>query len=91
MSLADFIYEKPTKSFHLGIALKDEDQVIGDLWVYLIENNRMASVAIRISRECHGKGYGTESLAAMTEFCFTKTELQRLWAAVEVRNIASDS
>ena len=33
--------EKPTKSLHLGIALKDADQVIGDIWVYLIENDRI--------------------------------------------------
>ena len=40
---------KPTKSFHLGISTKDNDKVIGDLWVYLIEKNRMASVALRLS------------------------------------------
>ena len=42
--------EKPTKSFHLGVALKDDDKVVGDLWVYLIEKDRMASVAIRLSK-----------------------------------------
>ena len=26
--------EKPTKSFHLGIAEKESDKVIGDIWVY---------------------------------------------------------
>lgn len=81
--------EKPTKSFHLGIALKESDQVIGDLWVYLIENDRMASVAIRIAKKHQGNGYATEALAAMTKFCFTKTELQRLWSKVDIRNKAS--
>ena len=81
--------KKPTKSFHLGISVKDLDKVIGDLWVYLIENDRMASVAIRISKKYHGKGYGTEALSAMVSFCFEKTELKRLWAEVDVRNVAS--
>ena len=45
--------EKPTKSFHLGVALKDDDKVVGDLWVYLIEKDRMASVAIRLSEGVH--------------------------------------
>jgi len=81
--------EKPTKSFHLGIALKDTDKVIGDIWVYLIENDRMASVAIRVSRAYHGLGFGTEALRAMTRFCFENTELKRLWTEVDVRNIAS--
>ena len=81
--------DKPTKSFHLGIAQKDSNKVIGDIWVYLIENDRMAFIAIRLSKEWHGKGYGTESLSAMTRFCFENTELQRIWTEVDVRNVAS--
>ena len=81
--------ERPTKSFHLGIAEKDSNEVIGDLWVYLIENDRMAQVAIRLSKEKHGQGYGTEALSAMTRFCFENTELQRLWTQVDVRNTGS--
>ena len=64
-------------------------KIIGDLWVYLIENDRMASVAIRLASQCHGRGYGTEALSAITEFCFANTELQRLWTEVDVRNTAS--
>lgn len=81
--------EKPTKSFHLGIEEKESKKVIGDIWIYLIENDRMASVAIRLAPVCQGKGYGTEALSEMTHFCFEKTELQRLWTSVDVRNIAS--
>ena len=81
--------EKPTKSFHLGIEEKLSGKVIGDLWVYLIENDRMASVAIRLAPACQGKGYGTEALSEMTRFCFENTQLQRLWTKVDVRNIPS--
>ena len=81
--------ERQTKSFHLGIAEKDSNEVIGDLWVYLIENDRMAQTAVRLSKEKQGMGYGTEALSAMTEFCFANTELQRLWTKVDVRNTAS--
>ena len=81
--------EKPTKSLHLGIALKDADRVIGDIWVYLIENDRMASVAVRLSSSYQGNGYGTEALSAITKFCFENTELKRLWTEVDTRNIAS--
>ncbi|MBR2548175.1 MAG: GNAT family N-acetyltransferase [Eubacterium sp.] len=81
--------EKPTKSFHLGIAEKVSDNVIGDIWVYLIENDRMAQIAIRLSKLAQGIGYGTEALSAMTRFCFENTELKRLWTKVDIRNIAS--
>lgn len=81
--------ERPTKSFHLGIAEKQSDEVIGDLWVYLIENDRMAQIAIRLSKDKQKRNFGTEALSAMTRFCFENTELQRLWTEVDVRNIAS--
>ena len=81
--------DKPTKSFHLGIAEKPGDMVIDDIWVYLIENDRMAQIAVRLSNNVHGRGYGTESLSAMTSFCFKHTELQRLWTKVDARNIDS--
>ena len=80
---------KPTKSFHWGIALQSSDAVIGELWVYLIENDRMAKVAFRLGAPYHGQGYATEALREAVEFCFTNTELQRLWSDVDVRNIAS--
>ena len=81
--------ERPGKSFHLGIEEKSSGKVRGDVWVYLIENDRMASVAIRFARVSQGKGYGTEALSAVTRFCFDHTELQRLWTEVDVRNIPS--
>ena len=81
--------EKPTKSFHLGIEEQVSGKIIGDLWVYLIENDRMASVAIRLAPNCQGQGFGTEALNAITRFCFTHTQLQRLWTKTDVRNIAS--
>ncbi len=81
--------ERPAKSFHLGVEEKISNKVIGDIWVYLIEKDRMAKVAIRLAPDCQGKGYGTEALSAMTGFCFEHTELQRLWTEVDIRNIPS--
>lgn len=81
--------EKPTKSFHLGIEENESGKVVGELWVYLIVGDRMATVAIRLSPTCQGCGFGTEALAAMTRFCFEHTELQRLVTEVDVRNLAS--
>lgn len=81
--------ERPSKSFHLGIAERSSDRVIGDIWIYLIEQDRMAQAAVRLARAVHGRGYGTESLSAMTRFCFENTELRRLWAKVDAENTAS--
>lgn len=81
--------EKPTKSFHWGIEYKEDKKVIGEVWVYLIENNRMAKVAFRLSESYQNRGYITEAMLEVIKFCFENTELQRLWSDVDVRNIAS--
>lgn len=81
--------ERPTKSFHWGIVHKKDDKVIGEMWVYLIENDRMAKVAFRLSPIYQGYGLMAEALSEVVIFCFEKTELQRLWSDVHVLNIAS--
>lgn len=81
--------EKPAKSFHWGIIHKQDHKVIGDMWVYLIENDRMAKVAFRLSPACQGKRLMTEALVRAVIFCFEETELQSLWADVHIQNIAS--
>lgn len=81
--------KKPTKSFHWGIVQSADFKVIGEVWVYLIENDRMAKGAIRLGRKYHGHGCGTEVLRETVRFCFVHTELRRLWSDVDVRNTAS--
>ena len=81
--------DKPTKSFHWGVVSKEENKVIGEAWVYLIESDRMAKVALRLSERYHGRGFATEALRRVVRFCFEQTELQRLWTDVDVRNAAS--
>lgn len=81
--------ERPTKSFHWGIVHKKDDKAIGEMWVYLIENDRMAKVAFRLSPTYQGNGLMAEALTEVVIFCFEKTELQRLWSDVHVLNIAS--
>lgn len=80
---------KPTKSFHWGIIYKADKKVIGELWVYLIENDRMAKVAFRLSPAYQGKGLMSKALESVVNFCFEKTELQRLWTDVHILNISS--
>lgn len=81
--------EKPTKSFRWGIEHRESSKLIGDFWLYLIENNRQAVVAFRLSPAFQGQGLAAEALSRVVEFCFSQTELQRLQAEVHVQNHAS--
>lgn len=88
----ELIFEKPnrpTKSFHLFIELKDDKKVIGDIYIYLIEKDIKAKVAIRLNPKYHNKGLGTEAVNAMVKWCFLNTELENIWSDVDQNNIAS--
>lgn len=79
--------EKPSKSFHWGIEF--EEKIVGEIWIYLIENDKMAKLAYRVAPSCQGKGIATEAVRSAVDFCFKNTELKRIWTDVDVRNIAS--
>ncbi|MDF2588508.1 MAG: acetyltransferase family [Anaerocolumna sp.] len=83
------IKRKPNPDFVWGIVLKSNMKVIGEIYVINIENNRMAKVAYRVSKQYWGKGFTTEALKCVVEFSFEETELQKLWTDVDTRNIAS--
>jgi len=72
-----------------GIALKDTNKIIGQIFINCIENNRMAHVGYRTTRAYWNNGYATEALKSVLQFCFKQTELKRLWTDVDVRNEAS--
>lgn len=81
--------QRTSKSFHWGIEHLQDNKLIGDLYVYLIENDRQANVAFRISPAYQGKGFAAEALQSVVHFCFNNTQLQRLQAGVDIRNHAS--
>lgn len=81
--------EKPTKSFHLGIEFKDENKVIGDIYIYLIERDKKAKVAIRLNKKYHNIGIGSEAVSVMIKWCFDNTELETIWTDVDMRNVPS--
>lgn len=80
---------RPTKSFHWGLVPREAGKVEGELWVYLVENDRMAKVAFRLAPAFQGRRLMAEALSRAVEFCFGETELRRLWADVHVGNAAS--
>ena len=60
--------ERPTKSFHWGIVHKKDDKVIGEMWIYLIENDRMAYKQPRQSKVSVEKQTAGQSLAPAKTF-----------------------
>ena len=81
--------EKPSKSFHLGIYYNEDAKVIGDIYIYLIEKDHKAKIAIRLNPTYHKKGIATEAINTMVNWCFNNTELDVIWTDIDTENIAS--
>lgn len=85
-----FAYKKKTKSIHWGIVDVISGKVMGDYYLYLIENNRMAKIAYRVSSKYQRQGIATKATEMVLNFVFQETELQRIWTEVDVRNRSSE-
>lgn len=68
----------------LGIVLKDDDRLIGNIALHKISNpHRNATLGIVIGdKTCWSKGHGTEALKLMTEYGFSQLNLHRIFLTV---------
>lgn len=85
-----WVKRKPSLDFRWSVVLKENHKVIGELQVFDIQNCRMGDIAYRFNPEYWNRGFATESLSAVIDFIFTKTEIKRLNASADIRNIASN-
>ncbi len=85
-----WVKRKPSPDFKWGIVLKETNTVVGEIQLFDIQNNRMGELGYRFNPMHWNCGYATEAAKAVIEFVFEKTELARLNAKADVKNIASN-
>lgn len=78
------------RSYHWGIALKDTGRLIGviDLLSFNAEKS-CCSFAYMLGKDFWGQGYGTEALAAVVAFAFTRMEMEIIEADHFLENTGS--
>lgn len=73
-----------------AICLAESDRMIGTFTLFHIsETNRRAEVGYILNREFWGKGYASEALNCMIDYCFETLEFGRLEADVDPANAGS--
>lgn len=83
--------EKP-KKFTFAIDLMDDEKFIGLIGINLgKEHYRNAEIWFQFDYRFWNKGYATESLRKIIEFCFEDLKLHRIEAGCAVDNIGSFS
>ena len=82
--LRAYIESKPGRLF-MAIILKD-----GGLHIGNIKLGYRADVGILIGEKDEwGKGYGTEAIRLLAQYAFAELDIPRLWAGINIYNIAS--
>ena len=76
--------------FQFAIALKDTDELIGDLGCYIKEDDiRQARIGFTLAAKYWRKGYISEAIPHLLEYLFEDMDLHRIVADCDVDNIAS--
>jgi RimJ/RimL family protein N-acetyltransferase len=77
----------PGQWFQFAVALRDTDQLIGDLGLHVqVHDARQAQFGITLNRAYQGMGLATEALTAVLDYAFINLDLHRLVAIVDVEN-----
>lgn len=85
------VNRRSSDTSQFAVCLKETDELIGHLFADNSEevDSITWSVGWHFNKRYEGKGYATESVAALFQYLFSEKEARRLYAYVEDYNLAS--
>ena len=87
------MHEKPLLApgqwLQLGIAEAATDALIGDIGVYLADDDRRSEIGFTLAREAQGRGIATAAVGAALRLVFENTAVREVLGVTDVRNVAS--
>ncbi len=72
-------FNEPNSWFQLAIISKDSKQLIGDVGIHFLEDEKICELGCTLIKEEHGKGYAKEALEHVIQALFEE------WNKVEIR------
>lgn len=79
---------EPGEWAQLGIAAIEDDQLLGDIGVWLAPDGRWAEFGLSVHPQYQRAGLGRESAEALIALLFAHTPAQRVVTATDARNTA---
>ena len=76
-------------SFQFGVALKNSDALIGDLYFKMDDMGKQAEIGYTFSPQFQGQGLATEAVKGLIHHAFTKRGLHRIYGVTDPRNTPS--
>lgn len=83
------VRKRSSSDDYIAVCLKRTNQLIGDLFAIRGDESDTFSVGWNFNARFGGAGLATEAAQALFEYLFTAKDARRLFAYVEVANIAS--
>ena len=78
----------PDTWYQLGIFIKENNKLIGDLGIHFIDNLQV-EIGFTLSLEYQGKGLATEAVVEVINYLLSDLKKHRIVASVDPRNIKS--
>ena len=75
--------------FQFGVALKEGDTLVGDLYFKLDEAGKQAEIGYTFAPDFQGRGFATEAVRGLLNYAFTEKGLHRVWGVTDPRNVPS--
>ena len=82
------IAKRQKEGDYIAVSLRESDHVIGEIFFHKEEPDTY-SVGWNFNQQFHGKGYASESAQAFIDYLFDKADARRVYAYVEMDNVAS--
>lgn len=82
-------YEENSTFRQYAIALKDTDEVIGQISFEINKRHHFADIAYILGRKFQNNGYMTEAINTLSTYLFNELNCMRIFAEVMEDNIAS--
>lgn len=79
----------PGKWVQLGIAEPATNRLIGDIGVFLAEDERTAEVGFTLEPSAQGRGIATQAVREALDLLFSATSVQQVLGVTDARNLAS--
>ena len=81
--------ESPRMKYDLVLCLKDTDEMIGAMGLYLADERRQGELGYNLKKRFWGMGYATEAAMGFIKLAFLGLGLHRVSARCDEENIAS--
>lgn len=81
-------FNVPETWFQLVVMDKATDTIIGDVGIHFIDHHQ-SEIGCTLRKNCHGKGFATESLKAVIDYLFIILDKHRIIGSIDPENTES--